>query len=104
MALREAGLAVQCQVPVPVWCRRQKVGDFRADILVKKKVLLELKSSRCIDPAHEAELLHYLKATEIELGLLLNFGTRPQFSRLLFDNDRKKIRRNPCESVAGVSG
>ncbi len=104
MALREAGLAVQCQVPVPVWFRRQKVGDFRADILVEKKVLLELKSSRSIDPAHEAQLLHYLKATEIELGLLLNFGTRPQFRRLLFDNERKKIRGNPCESVAGVSG
>ena len=104
MALREAGLAVQCQVPVPVWFRRQKVGDFRADILVEKKVLLELKSSRSIDPAHEAQLLHYLKATEIELGLLLNFGTRPQFRRLLFDNERKEIRGNPCESVAGVSG
>ncbi len=87
MALREAGLAVECQVPVPVWFRRQKVGDFRA-----------------IDPAHEAQLLHYLKATEIELGLLLNFGTRPQFRRLLFDDERKKIRGNPCESVAGVSG
>src|SRR5438552_15708158 len=104
MALREAGLAVECQVPVPVWFRRQKVGDFRADILVEKKVLLELKSSRAIDPAHEAQLLHYLKATEIELGLLLNFGTRPQFRRLLFDNERKEIRGNPCESVAGVSG
>src|SRR2546428_10991516 len=104
MALREAGLAVEWQVPVPVWFRRQKVGDFRADILVEKKVLLELKSSRAIDPAHEAQLLHYLKATEIELGLLLNFGTRPQFRRLLFDNERKKIRGNPCESVAGVSG
>src|SRR2546422_5302365 len=64
MALREAGLAVECQVPVPVWFRRQKVGDFRADILVEKKVLLELKSSRAIDPAHEAQLLHYLKRSE----------------------------------------
>ena len=104
MALREAGLAVECQVPVPVWFRRQKVGDFRADMLVEKKVLLELKSSRSIDLGHEAQLLHYLKATEIELGLLLNFGTRPQFRRLLFDNERKEIRGNPCESVAGVSG
>src|SRR5437764_15377720 len=72
IALREAGLAVECQVPVPVWFRRQKVGDFRADILVEKKVLLELKMSRAIDPADEQTLLHYLKATEIELGLLLN--------------------------------
>jgi hypothetical protein len=47
-------------------------------------------------------LLHYLKATAIEIGLLLNFGQRPQFRRLLFDNARKKIRGNPCESVAEV--
>jgi GxxExxY protein len=104
MALREAGLAVQYQVRVPVWFRRQKVGDFRADILVEKRVLLELKSARVLDCAHEAQLLHYLRATEIELGLLLNFGTRPQFRGLFFDHDRKKIRGNPCESVAGVSG
>jgi GxxExxY protein len=104
IALREGGLAVQCQVPVPVWLRWQKVGDFRADILVEKTVLLELKSARAIDSAHEAQLLHYLRATEIELGLLLNFGARPQFRRLLFDNERKKIRRNRCESVAEVSG
>jgi hypothetical protein len=48
-------------------------------------------------------LLHYLRSTEIEIGLLLNFGPRPQFRRLLFDNVRKKIRGNPCESVARVS-
>jgi len=48
-------------------------------------------------------LLHYLKSTEIEIGMLLNFGARPQFRRLLFDNERKKIRENPWRSVAGVS-
>ncbi len=51
----------------------------------------------------KAQLLHYLKSTEIEIGLVLNFGSRPQFRRLLFDNERKKIRVNPCKSVAGVS-
>jgi GxxExxY protein len=78
------------------------VGQFRGDILVEGKVLLELKSTRALEAAHEAQLLHYLKSTEIEIGLLLNFGSRPQFRRLLFDNDRKKIRENPCKSVAGV--
>lgn len=52
--------------------------------------------------SHEAQLLHYLRATEVEVGLLPNFGLRPQFRRLLFDNERKKIRENPCESVAKV--
>jgi GxxExxY protein len=103
IALRDTGLAVSRQIPIPVWFRGRQVGEFRADILVDHKVLLELKSARVLERAHEAQLLHYLKATEIEVGLLLNFGSRPQFRRLLFDNQRKKIRENPCESVAGVS-
>ena len=62
---------------------RSEVGQFRADILVAGSVLLELKSARVLESAHEAQLLHYLKSTEIEIGLLLNFGPRPQFRRLL---------------------
>jgi len=103
IALRDAGLAVDRQVSVPVWFRRRKVGEFRADVMVEKAVLLELKCARALDPSHEAQLLHYLKSTEIEIGLLLNFGTKPQFRRLVFENERKKIRENPCESVAEVS-
>ena len=103
IALREAGLLVDRQVPVPVWFRDHRVGEFRADLLVDKIVLLELKCARLLEPAHEAQLLHYLKSTAIEIGLLLNFGSRPQFRRFLFDNERKKIRVNPCESVAGVA-
>jgi hypothetical protein len=62
-----------------------------------------LKAGHWLEPAHEAQLLHYVRATEIEIGLLLNFGLRPQFRRLIFDNERKKVRGNPCESVAEVS-
>lgn len=102
IALREVGLVVERQASVPVWFRQHKVGEFRADLRVNHSVLLELKCSRVLDPAHEAQLLHYLKAAEIEVGLLLNFGERPQFKRLIFDNHRKKIRLNPCESVAEV--
>jgi GxxExxY protein len=103
IALRQAGLMVNRQVPVTVWFRNQKVGEFRADITVEECVLLELKCAKNLDPAHEAQILHYLKSTDIEIGLLLNFGLKPQFRRLLFDNERKKIRENPCKSVAGVS-
>ena len=103
IALYEAGLTANRQIPLPVWFRGHKVGEFRADLLVENSVLLELKSARSLDPAHEAQLLHYLKSTEIEVGVLLNFGSRPQFRRLLFDNERKKIRGNPWKSVAGVS-
>jgi GxxExxY protein len=103
MALEESGLGTAREVPVPVWFRGRKVGQYYADVIVGGVVLLELKASRALDSAHEAQLLHYLRATEIEVGLLLNFSLRPQFRRLLFDNERKKIRENPCESVAKAS-
>jgi GxxExxY protein len=103
IALQEARLTANRQIPLPVWFRGHKVGEFRADLIVENSVLLELKSARSLEPAHEAQLLHYLKSTEIEVGMLLNFGARPQFRRLLFDNERKKIRENPWKSVAGVS-
>ena len=103
IALRQAGLVVNRQVSVPVWFRSHKVGEFRADVTVENCVLLELKCAKGMDPAHEAQILHYLKSTDIEVGLLLNFGLKPQFRRLLFDNERKKIRENPCKFVARVS-
>jgi GxxExxY protein len=103
MALQESGLSVAREVPVPVWFRGHKVGQYYADFIVEGVVLLELKAARALDSSHEAQLLHYLRATDIEVGLLLNFGLRPQFRRLLFDNDRKRIRENPCESVAKAS-
>ena len=102
IALQDAGLSASREVSVPVWFRGRKVGRYFADLLVNDCVLLELKTARNIESAHDAQLLHYLRATEIEVGLLLNFGVRPQFRRLLFDNARKKIRENPRESVAKV--
>src|SRR5438477_307595 len=67
-------------------------NSFEPDVIVEDAVILELKSGRAIDPAHEAQLLNYLRATQIEVGLLLNFGPKPEFKRLVFDNERKKIR------------
>jgi GxxExxY protein len=103
VALEESGLSAVREVPVPVWFRSRKVGQYYADFVVGGIVSLELKAARTLEPAHEAPLLHYLCATEVEVGLLLNFGPSPQFRRLLCDNERKKIRENPCESVAKVS-
>ncbi len=103
LALTESGLANAREVPVPVWFRGRKVGQYFADLVVESHVLLELKAARTLESAHQAQLLHYLKSTEIEVGLLFNFGPRAQFRRLLFDNERKKIRENPCESVARFS-
>ena len=93
IALRDKGHEVLQQVDVPVWIRGVQIGDFDADLLVDGKVIIELKSARTIDPAHVAQLLDYLRATEIEGGLLLNFGAGPQLKRLVFDNSRKKPPR-----------
>jgi len=102
LGLREAKLSVEKEVAIPVYFRGSKVGNYFADLLVEQKLILELKTARAIDATHEAQLLNYLKATEIEVGLILNFGTRPQFRRLRFDNDLKQIRVNACESVVEV--
>ena len=90
ISLREAGLTVCWPVSIPVWFRGHQVGRFQGDMLVEKTVLLELKAVRTLDGSHQAQLLNYLRATEIEVGLLLNFGVRPEFKRLLFDNSRKR--------------
>jgi len=100
IALAQAGMKVERQVGVSVWFRSQQVGDFRADMRVDGKVLLEIKAARAIDQAHEKQLLNYLRATDIEVGLLLNFGVKPQFRRLVYENERKKIRVDPRESAA----
>lgn len=89
IALRAEGYEVHKQVAIPVSFRGQLVGDFDSDLLVNKTVILELKSCRSIVDAHLAQLLNYLKATEIEVGLLLNFGPRPEFKRVVFGNERK---------------
>src|ERR1700674_4360710 len=91
MALQNKGLTVEAEVPVSVYFRGKNVGDFRADLVVNGCVLLELKTAENIAMAHEAQLLNYLKATTLEVGLLLNFCPRPQVRRLVFDTARKKI-------------
>jgi len=87
--LRDRGYEVFQRIAIPVLFRGRQVGDFYADILVNKLILLELKTARSIDQAHIAQLLNYLKATQIEVGLLLNFGPKPEFKRVTFGNDRK---------------
>jgi GxxExxY protein len=102
VALASKGLEVLRQIDVPVWFRGQKVGDFVADVLVNKSVLLELKATRTLDSAHEAQMLNYLRATEIEVGLLFNFGIKPEFRRLVFENSRKKVQHVGEISIAAL--
>ena len=102
IAINSLGLRVFRQIEIPVWFRGKPVGDFTADMLVEDRVLLELKAARALDSSHQAQLLNYLRATEIEVGLLLNFGLKPEFKRLIFDNPRKTFRGNPHISVADL--
>jgi GxxExxY protein len=100
VALTEQGIPHQQQVSIPVFFRGQKIGTYDADLLVGGVVLLELKACKALEPAHEAQLLHYLRSTSIEVGLLLNFGPRPQVRRLAFENERKKISDHLRKSAA----
>jgi GxxExxY protein len=80
--LRKAGLLVECGKPIAVQYDDVPVGDFLADMLVEERVMLELKANRALVPANEIQLVNYLSATRIELGLLLNFGAdRLEFKR-----------------------
>jgi GxxExxY protein len=74
VALRQKGLSVIAQHPIKVIFRGQSVGDFFADILVEGKVIVELKAVKAIAPEHQAQVINYLNATGIEVGLLINFG------------------------------
>lgn len=78
------------QQPIRVLYRGMIVGDYFADIIVENAVILELKAAEGIVEEHELQLINYLKATEIEVGLLLNFGKKPEFKRKIFTNDKKK--------------
>lgn len=91
--LTELGIVVKAEVSVPVWYHGQRVGDFRADLVIEDVLLLELKAVEKLVPSHEAQLLNYLKATRFEIGLLLNFGSRkPEVKRFILDNERKHRR------------
>ena len=82
IAFRDRGLAAQAQVPLSVIFRGEKVGDFFADILVEEKIIIELKAAKSIAPEHQAQLINYLNATGIEVGLLVNFGpTKLEYRR-----------------------
>lgn len=78
------------------------IGEFKADLVVNGIVLLELKAVRAIDQAFEKQILNYLRGTQIELGLILNLGPKPEFRRFVYENERKKIRVHPRSSAVGV--
>jgi GxxExxY protein len=91
--LQKWGIEVAQQVPIKVYFEGEEVGEYFADLIVAGCVIIELKAAEGLVSAHEAQLLNYLKATNIEVGLLLNFGEKPQFRRKVFANERKRSRQ-----------
>lgn len=85
------GLFVEQQKRINVYYFSEMVGDYYADLEVNEVVIVELKACETIIEDHENQLINYLKATEIEVGLLLNFGKKPEVKRKVFDNDRKMM-------------
>ncbi|MCE5251376.1 GxxExxY protein [bacterium] len=88
--LRKDGLEVVQQMPIKVYYENQVIGEYFADLCVENKIIIELKSSESLSKAHEAQLINYLKATQIEVGILLNFGKKPEFSRKVYSNKRRQ--------------
>lgn len=95
MEIKNCGLDCSMERGIPVFYRGEIVGDYFADIIVDDEIILELKAVRSLQPEHEAQLMNYLRATDAEVGLLLNFGPEPQKRRIVFTNDRKKSHINP---------
>ena len=86
------GFYCEKQKQIKVFYNGQIVGEYFADLIVNNFVIIELKASETLVKEHELQLINYLKAIDIEVGLLLNFGKKPQFKRKLFTNDRKNIK------------
>ena len=88
--LKKRGLNVQDELPIHVYYDGQLIGEYFADLVVNELVILEIKAAKTLATEHEAQLLNYLKATSYEVGILLNFGPKPETKRRSFDNNRKE--------------
>jgi GxxExxY protein len=89
LELRGLGLFVEKQKQIEVYYENEKVGEYYADLIVSESVIIELKAAESLCEEHEYQLINYLKATEIEVGILLNFGKSPQLKRKVFSNNIK---------------
>ncbi|MES2748287.1 MAG: GxxExxY protein [Bacteroidota bacterium] len=87
--LQANGFKVESQKKIKVFYKEMEVGEYYADIIVNDLVILELKASECLVEAYEFQLINYLKSTDVEVGLLLNFGKKPEFIRKVYQNYKK---------------
>lgn len=87
--LEDRGFTVEQQKPINVYYNGKLAGVYYADLIVDNKIILELKTVDTLSPENEYQLINYLKATDLEVGLLLNFGKKPQVCRKAFSNENK---------------
>ena len=92
VVLAERALQFQEQMPLEVRFHGVSLGEFRVDLVAESSVLIELKAVSALERAHEKQVLNYLKSTNIEVGLLFNFGPRPQVRRFVLDNELKATK------------
>lgn len=92
--LKSLRYKVEPQKQIKVYFKKQLVGEYYSDFLIEDKVIVELKATELIMNVHIAQIMNYLKATPIEVGMLLNFGEEPEFKRLIYTNDRKINLKN----------
>lgn len=89
LELKNKGYKVEAQKKINVYYKGTEVGEYFADLIVENAVILELKAADCIIKDFENQILNYLRATDCEVGLLLNFGKKPEFKRKIYENSRK---------------
>jgi GxxExxY protein len=89
LELKNKGYNVEAQKKINVYYKGTEVGEYFADLIVENAVILELKAADCIIKDFENQILNYLRATDCEVGLLLNFGKKPEFKRKIYENNRK---------------
>lgn len=102
LELRRRGFNCEAQYKIKVFYQGTEVGEYYADIIVNDHVILELKAVDSLSREHELQLVNYLKATHIEVGLLLNFGEHPQVRRKIYSNERKINLRSSAQSASSV--
>lgn len=89
--LRNTGLVFESQYPIKVYYDNKVVGEYFSDLFVENKIIVELKAGSSLVKENELQLINYLKSTKIEVGLLLNFGNKPEVKRRVFTNDQKSF-------------
>lgn len=89
--LESVGLNVKKQEPIKVYYEEKEVGVYFSDLIVEDTIIIELKAAESLSEEHESQLINYLKATDIEVGLLLNFGKKPEMKRKVYSNNIDEI-------------